>query len=322
MTSLTAPPEPAVDPVERVARRRWWTRPEVWIWGFLTPTIVLYGIYTIYPIVGSYWYSLVEWNGFDAEKTFVGLANYRQVLEDPLFWNAFKITIVFMLIVVPIKVAITLATALLLNSPRMPLATLFRTALFLPVVTTTAIVGIVMQFIFDPASGPINQALIKLGLIDSGINFLADEKTALWTVVAVYIWKWFGITMIYWLASLQTIPTEMYEAAWIDGAGVWATFRHITFPLLKPFTIIITLLSLESALRIFDLVLTMTNGGPFYATEVVEIYIYRWAFAATVPQLGHASAAAVIFGLFVCAVGALQLIGIRVVRRSKDQGSL
>lgn len=299
-------------------RRRRFGRTELWIWLFLTPTVVLYGLYTVYPILASYWYSFVEWNGFEADKDWVGLQNYRDVFADPLFWNSFKITVLFMLVAVPLKVTLTLLVAIVLNSPQMPFASVFRTAFFLPVVTTTAIVGVVMQFVFDPASGPINLLLMKLGIIDQGINFLGDSATALWTVVGVYVWKWFGITLIYWLAALQTIPDPVYEAARIDGAGPWKLLRHITIPLLKPFLVIITLLSLEAALKVFDLMLTMTNGGPFYATEVVEIYIYRWAFAATVPQLGYASAAAVIFGLFVCFVGLFQLLGIRAVRKSRS----
>lgn len=168
------------------------------------------------------------------------------------------------------------------------------------------------------ASGPVNVVLRKLGLVADGVNFLGDPKTALWTVVAVYIWKWFGVTLIYWLAALQTVPDEVYEAAAIDGAGPWGLLRHVTFRLLKPFAVIITLLTLESTLKVFDLMLTMTNGGPFYATEVVEIYIYRWAFAATVPELGFASAAAVIFGLFVGLLGVLQLVGIRAARNARS----
>lgn len=292
-------------------------RNRLWIWLFLTPTVVLYGVYTIYPVLASYWYSFVEWNGFDEAKHWVGLANYRAVLADPLFWNSFKITVLFMVAVVPVKVLFTLLLALVLNSPKLPMRTLFRTAFFLPVVTTTAIVGIVMQFVFDPASGPVNVVLRKLGLVADGINFLGDPKTALWTVVGVYIWKWFGVTLIYWLAALQTVPDEVYEAAAIDGAGPWGLLRHVTLPLLKPFAVIITLLTLESTLKVFDLMLTMTNGGPFYATEVVEIYIYRWAFAATVPELGFASAAAVIFGLFVGLIGVLQLLGIRAARKAR-----
>lgn len=295
------------------------SRRKLWIWAFLTPTIVLYGLYTIYPIIASYWYSFVEWNGFETNKTWVGLQNYRAVLADPLFWNSFKVTLLLMIVVVPALVATTLILAIVLNSPKMPFATLFRTALFLPVVATTAIIGVVMNFVFDPSRGPVNLLLLKLGVIDEGINFLGDSSTALWTVSGVYVWKWFGITLIYWLAALQTIPDELYEAARIDGANFVQLFRHITVPLLKPFLVIITLLTLESSLRIFDLMLTMTGGGPSFSTEVVEIYIYRWAFTATIPQLGYASAAAVIFGLFVFVIGLIQVLGIRAARRTGAQ---
>ncbi|NED99565.1 carbohydrate ABC transporter permease [Phytoactinopolyspora halotolerans] len=298
-------------------RKQRFGRQQLWIWLLLTPTVLLYGAYTVYPIIASYWYSFVEWNGFEAEKTWVGVQNYKDVLADDLFWNSFKITILFMLVVVPLKVILTLLLALLLNSPKLPFSTFFRTVYFLPVVTTAAIIGVVMQFVFDPASGPINQLLVTLGLSDGGINFLGDSSTALWTAAGIYVWKWFGITMIYWLAALQTIPDEVYEAARIDGAGAWHLLRRITIPLLKPFMIIITLLSFEAALKVFDLMLTLTNGGPYYATEVVEIYIYRWAFSATIPQLGYASAAAVIFGLFVCIVGLFQLYGVRAVQKAR-----
>ena len=269
---------------------------DVWIWVFLLPTLILFGAYTIYPIVVSYWYSLVEWNGFQAHARYVGLANYAALLADPLFWNSFWITLAFMAAVVPIRVVGALLLAITLNSPKLPFSTLLRTAFFLPVVTTTAIVGVVMQFIFDPVSGPVNILLRDIGLSRGGINFLGDPSLSLWTTVLVYVWKGFGITLIYWLAALQTIPRDVFEAARIDGAGPWVTLRSITLPLLVPFLIIITLLTVENTLQVFDLVLTMTNGGPYYATEVIEVYIYRWAFAASIPQLGYASAAAVLFG--------------------------
>ncbi|NGN62755.1 sugar ABC transporter permease [Streptomyces sp. A7024] len=316
IASLSRQKAPPPGKAEAAPRDRGRSRVTLWIWGFLTPTIVLYGLYTVYPVVASYWYSLVEWNGFEGEKKFVGLRNYQEVFADPLFWNSFKITMLFMLVVVPLKVFLTLFAAIMLNSPKMPMRTLFRTALFLPVVTTTAIVGVVMQFIFDPSSGPVNELLRKFGLSE-GVNFLGGSSTSLWTVCLVYIWKWFGITLIYWLAALQTVPDDVLEAARIDGCGPRQLLRHITLPLLKPFLIIITLLSLESALKVFDLMQTMTGGGPYYSSEVVEIYIYRWAFAATVPQLGFASAAAVIFGLFVCVVGALQLLGVRAAQKAR-----
>lgn len=284
-----------------------------WIWIFLVPTVVLYGVYTIYPIIASYWYSLVEWNGFDADQKFVGLSNYREVFADPLFWNSFKVTLFFMLLVVPARVLLTLLLAMVLNSPRLPLIGLLRSAFFIPVVTTTAIIGVVMRFILDPASGPITTMLTKLGF--GGVDFLGDQHLALPTAAVLYIWKFFGVTMIYWLAALQTIPYELYEAARIDGAGTGQLFRHITVPMLKPFLIIITVLTVEETFHNFDLMYTLTGGGPYFHTEIIEIYIYRWAFAASIPQLGHASAAAVIFGLLVAVVGALQLWGVYAGRR-------
>jgi multiple sugar transport system permease protein len=287
-----------------------------WIWIFLLPTIVLYGLYTLYPIVASYWYSLVEWNGFDADQRFVGIANYRAVLADPLFWNSFKITLLFMLLVVPARVLLTLLLAMVLNSPKLPLAPVLRSAFFIPVVTTTAIIGIVMQFILDPASGPVTAILQMLGF--EGIDLLGEERLALPTAAALYVWKFFGVTMIYWLAALQTIPNELYEAARIDGAGTGKLFTHITLPLLRPFLIIITVLTIEETFHNFDLMYTLTAGGPYFHTEIIEIYIYRWAFAAAVPQLGHASAAAVLFGLLVAVVGALQLWGIYVGRKLRQ----
>ncbi|SDT27948.1 carbohydrate ABC transporter permease [Microlunatus soli] len=293
-------------------------RTEFWVYLFLLPTIVLYGLFTVYPIIGSYWYSFLDWNGFDAVKDFIGLANYAEAIHDPLFWNAFKVTVLFTVVAVPLKVIGAFALAMVLNSPRMPWRGFFRTAFFLPVVTTTAIVGIVMQFVFDPASGPVNLVLIKLGLVDQGVNFLGSSKTALWTVIAVFTWKWLGQTLIYWLAALQTIPRELYEAAAIDGASSSKITWHVTLPLLKPFTIIITLLTIESTLHVFDLMLTMTGGGPFYSTQVLEIFIYEQAFTSTVPRLGYASAAAVLFGLFVFLIGLLQLIGIRAAQKARQ----
>jgi multiple sugar transport system permease protein len=314
----TEPGLPSPDDIRSRRRASLRRRETLWIWLFLLPTVVLYGVYTIYPIVASYWYSFVEWNGFEADKRFVGLRNYRQVFADPLFWNSFKVTLLFMILVAPARIILSFLLAIVLNSPKLPISKVFRTVFFLPVVTTTAIVGVVMQFIFDPGSGPVN-AILKAFGHPGGINFLGDSKTALVTVSLVYVWKFFGITMVYWLAALQTIPQEIYEAAKVDGAGFAQMFTHITVPLLKPFVIIITLLTIEDTFRAFDLMQTMTAGGPFFSTEIIEIYIYRWAFAAPIPQLGHASAAAVLFGAFVFVVGLIQLWGVYTARRMRRE---
>lgn len=293
----------------------------MWAWVFLLPTVVLYGGYTLYPIVASAWYSLFEWNGFDNNRSFIGIQNYRDVFNDPLFWNAFKVTILFTVVTVPVRVILALLVALLLNSKFLPLRRVFRTALFLPVVTTTAIVGVVMQFVFDPSNGPINLVLEKLHIIDHGIDFLGSTHTALWTVMGVHVWKWFGVTLVYWLAALQTIPADVLEAARVDGANGRQLFWHVSLPMLKPFLVIITLLTLVDTLQVFDLMLTMTNGGPLHSSEVIEIYIYRWAFTSTIPKLGFASAAAVVFGALCLVMAAIQLAGVHASRRATGEAS-
>jgi len=287
-----------------------------WIYLFLAPTLVLHTLFTLWPIVASYYYSLLDWNGFDRAGTFIGLANYGEVLRDPLFWNAFKNTFLFVFVTVPIRVGLALVAAVVLNDRRLPLARVFRTALFLPVVTTTAIVGIVMVFVFDPGGGPFNVLLLDLGLVHRPVNFLGSSANALWTAMGVHVWKWFGITLVYWLAALQTVPEEVYEAARIDGAGSAQLFRYVTVPILVPFLVIIVLVTAVDTLRVFDLILTLTGGGPSFATEVMEVYIYRWAFTASIPRLGFASAAAVIFGLATMLLALGQAAGLRFAQKA------
>lgn len=295
-----------------VVRQLWHDR---WIYLFLAPTVVLFTLFTIYPIVASYWYSLLDWNGFERYGAFVGLANYAELIRDEWFWNAFRNTFLFMLITLPIRVGLAFVAAVVLNDARLPFASFFRTLLFLPVVTTMAIIGVVMVFVLDPAGGPINLFLLRLGIINRPVDFLGRSNTALYTAMAVHIWKWFGITLIYWLASLQTIPQDLYEAAGVDGATPHQIFLYITLPLLLPFAVIITLITALDTLRVFDLILTLTGGGPAFATEVMEVYIYRWAFAATIPRLGYASAAAVFFGAATLLLALGQATGLRYAQR-------
>jgi multiple sugar transport system permease protein len=296
----------------RVSRRLWKDR---WIYLFLLPTLLLYGLYTVWPIAASWYYSLLDWNGFERRGRFVGLSNFFELARDPLFWNAFRNTFIFLAISVPLRVGIALVLAVVLNDRRLPFANLFRTALFLPVVTTGAIVGVVMRLVLDPVSGPVNLILMELQLVDQPINFLGRAGSALYSAIGVWVWKWLGITLIYWLAALQTIPGELYEAARIDGAGPLRLFRYITLPMLTPFTVIIVLITAVEATNVFDLLLTLTGGGPFFSSEVIDIYIYRWAFTSTIPRLGYASAAAIFFGMAVLLLTFAQVVGVRRARR-------
>lgn len=275
---------------------------ESWCYLFMLPSLVLSALFTFWPIVASWYFSLLDWSGFTNERTFIGLQNYRELIGDPFFWQAFGRSFLFMVVTVPIRLTLALIIAIILNDRALKLAPVFRTFFFIPVVTTTAIVGILMTFLLSPFNGPVNQILLTLNLIETPISFLSDPGSALWSVMGVSVWKFFGISLIYWLAALQAIPAELYEAARVDGANRWQLHRYITAPLLRPFAVIIILITAVNTLRIFDLVQTMTAGGPYFASEVIEIYIYRNAFSVQgggLPRLGFASAAGVFFGLAV-----------------------
>lgn len=299
---MAAPQLSAAARVRASPRRRTNAR---WCYLFVLPSLVLAGMFTFWPMVASWYYSALDWSGFGTTGEFIGLDNYRELIADEYFWNAFGNSFLFMTVTVPIRLGLALLVAIILNDVRLRLAPIFRTLFFLPVVTTTAIVGILMTFLLSPRGGAVNQILMFVGLTDMPLGFLTDPNLALWSVMGVSIWKGFGISMIYWLAALQSIPSELYEAARVDCASRLRSHLHITLPLMKPFAIIIVLITAANALRIFDLVQTMTQGGPYYATEVIEVYIYRTAFSVIgggIPRLGLASAAGVLFGVTVMVI--------------------
>lgn len=302
----------------RSFRERLWAAR--WCYLFMLPSLVLTAGFTLYPTVMSWYFSMLDWSGFGSDKDWTGLDNYREVIDDTLFWDAYIRSFLFTLVGAPIKIGLALVVALLLNDASLRFTSFYRTMFFLPVVTSSAIIGIVMTFIFSPLDGPINMVLLQVGLIDFPVDFLGDPDTALWTVVAVYIWKWFGVTMVYWLAALQVVPRDIYEAARLDGANAWQMHRSITLPIILPFALVIVLITLVSALNIFGLVQTMTAGGPFFTTEVMELYIYRNAFGAgALPRLGFASAAAIFFGVTVLALSLMQGWGLRKANAARSQ---
>lgn len=277
-------------------------RKNMWCWVFMLPTLLLYILFQGYPIITSAWYSMLDWSGMTMNATFVGLQNFKELLADPLFKNSVVNSFKYMIFSVPIQLILSLVIAYILTSIIRKGATVFRTMYFIPVITTASIVGIIMIFIFG-GTGPINQVLALLG-IDT-INFLGDEKTALFTVVLIGIWKDLGTYMIYWIAALQSVSQDVYEAAKIDGAGKFRTFTDVVFPLILPIGGVITVLCVIGSLKVFDIVQTMTNGGPYFATDVVATFVYRTAYSSTAgsPRLGYASAAALLFGLMVVTIG-------------------
>lgn len=302
------------------AARLWQSRID---YLFLVPGMLIFGMFILYPLFASQYFSLLRWSGFDANQTFIGLANYAELLTDKYFWDAFGRSFLFTSSTVPVQMLVSLVFAIILNDRLLRLSALFRTLIFLPVVTPVAVIGIVMTIILSPFNGPINMAMLDLQLLARPLDFLGDPKLVLWTLAAIYVWKWVGVTMVYWLAALQTVPAELYEAARLDGVKSWQMTLFVVLPMIMPFAIVIALISAISALNVFPLVQAMTQGGPYFASEVMEVYIFRNAFATAgaIPRLGYASAAGVFFGAAIMGLTILQILAVRHLRnREKTHG--
>jgi raffinose/stachyose/melibiose transport system permease protein len=302
----------------RLSRRMWRHR---WHYVCLMPMLVLFVGFTLWPVAASWWYAFLDWPGYGPMNDFVGLDNFQEAFSDPLFWNAFSKTGIFALFGIFVQMPLALLIAMVLNNTLLRGRNVYRVLLFLPVVTTTAVVGVVFVLLLSPTGGAINEILIGSGLVDGPINFLG-ETLALPTVLVIDMWKNIGVTIIYWLAALQTIPNELYEAARVDGAGRRQIFSHITVPLLVPLGLVITLLTFVSSLNAFDIVKVMTEGGPNRATDIVQTYIYRYAFEpAGLPRYGFASATGILFGLAVMVITVMPIVLRRIRQNQIGPGS-
>lgn len=278
----------------------------LWCWSFVSMTLIFYILFQGYPIIRSIYYSLFNWSGMTSNMTYVGLDNYKTLLADNLFWGAFKNSFRYMVMVVPLEVVISLFFAYLLNDEKLRGRTGYRIMLFMPVVVTASIVGIVMVFIWS-STGIVNNTLVGMGAIPKAINWLGNKKYAMQTVVIVSVWKDMGTYMIYWLAALQGVPADVIEAANVDGATRVQTFFRVVVPIILPTAGIIVILCTINSLKAFDLIQTLTGGGPFYATDVIATFVYRTAFTSEMglPRFGYASAAATLFGFVVIIIGAV-----------------
>lgn len=288
----------------RKKRRTEQLKLNAWCWLFMALAVGFYILFQGYPILCSIQYSFLDWSGMTSNATFVGLANYRELLKDELFWNAFVNSFKYMLMIVPLELAVSLFLAYMLNDERLKARSAYRTMYFIPVITTASVVGIIMIFILG-VQGPVNHALTALHILEEPLNFLGNAKYALPTLVVISLWKDCGTYMIYWLAGLQGVSKDVYEAATIDGANRRQTFFHVVLPLIAPTGGIIAILCAINSLKVFDIIKTMTEGGPYYATDVIATYVYRNAFSSEIgmPRLGYASAAALFFGVAVIIIG-------------------
>ncbi|GHO87608.1 carbohydrate ABC transporter permease [Dictyobacter formicarum] len=298
-----------------------------WSYIYLVPMIILLLAFIVYPIFASLGYTLYQWNGIGDPTAYVGLDNFKKVTTDPIFWESFIHTFIFTAVVVPVQLTLALILALILNSTKLRFATFYRSVYFLPVVMSPAVIGVIMNLMISNFGDNFNTIFLKLHLINQHIDWLADPRFVLWIIIAIQIWNTLGINMVYFLAGLQTIPTELYEAARIDGAGWAAQFFSITIPMLRGVGMIILFLAILGNLNVFDLVQVLTGGGPYFASNVVSTYIYQQAFGGfsvggsggggvVQPNVGFASAASFFFGLILIVLTSFQALGWRYVRRN------
>lgn len=308
----------AVSPATRRQVRR-----NLWSYLFLLPLLTLVGLFVVYPMVASIHITLYDWNGIGNPTRFVGLRHFLTVSQDPLFWNAFKNTFTYALVLVPIQLTLALILALVLNNPTLKGSTIYRAVYFSPVVTSAAMIGVVMSMLFGGAGADLNDMLIGLGLIAEPVDWLGSPAFALPVVIAVGIWHTLGYNLVYFLAALQSIPKELYEAAKVDGANAYQQFRHVTIPMLRDVGLVIVFLAILGSLQVFDLVLVMTGGGPYFASEVVSTYIYHYAFTPASIQaesnVGYASAAAFFMGLLVMGITVMQLLAVKYTRQRRSE---
>ncbi len=279
-------------------------------WMFVTPALVLVGLFMIWPILWSLWMSFQTGRGMNL--SFGGLANIQRLGADPIFLTALTNTLIFLAIQVPIMILLALVFAVLLNSPRIWGRGFFRTAIFLPAVTSLVAYSILFKSMFA-TDGLMNHVAVGLGLIPAPISWLGHPFWAKVVIILAITWRWTGYNMIFYLAALQNIDKSIYEAARIDGIPAWAQFFHITIPMLKPVIVFTTIISTIGTLQLFDEVQNITQGGPSNATLTLSQYIYNLTFRF-MPSFGYA---ATVSYVIVLLVAILSFIQFRVARERR-----
>jgi len=276
-------------------------------WAFAAPALLIIGVFFFLPVLGAFAVSLTDFDLYALADLrnlrFVGLGNYLELLHSRDFWRALGNTCYFVIAGVPLSIAASLGAALLINSRLTRLPALFRTVFFAPVVATLVAVALVWRYLLHTRYGLINWALGGLGL--HPIDWLGDPHWALPAIILFAVWKNFGYNMIIFVAALQSIPADLYEAAHLDGANAWQTLRRVTLPLLRPTMLLVGVLTVAGYFQLFAEPYVMTEGGPLQSTTSVLYLMYEQGFKWW--NLGLASAIAFLLFLIMLAVTALEL---------------
>ena len=276
-------------------RGSWWGRNQKRLvpYIFIAPNMIVFTVFVFVPILFAFYISLNEWSLIGTPQ-FVGLGNYVEMLGDGQFWRALLNTLVYTVGTVPGSIALGLLVAIGLNR-KMPGLALLRSLFFVPVIISLVAVALIASWMFNDNYGVINAALEALGF--EGVAWLSSPVWAMPSLIITTLWIRIGFCMVIYLAALQSIPVELYQAAQVDGATGWRQFRHITWPLLGPTTFLLLILNVIYSLHVFDLIYVMTGGGPGSSTSVLVQYIYQVAFQES--EMGYASAVGVVLYLML-----------------------
>jgi multiple sugar transport system permease protein len=276
-------------------------------WLFLAPALILLGVFFFLPVIAGMALSFTDFDlyaiGHAENVRVTGLANYQTLIHTPLFWTALKNTLYFAFVGAPLSVLVALATALLVNSRLTRWPTFFRTAYFAPFVTTLVAVAIVWKYLYHPRFGLLDAALGAVGI--APVDWLGDPKWAMPAIILVAVWRSFGYNMLIFVAGLQRIPIQLYEAAELDGAGAWARLRHVTLPQLAPTFVFVGVITAIGFFQLFAEPYVMTQGGPLKSTLSMVLYMYEEGFRWW--RLGSAAAIAFVLFAIVLSITLVQL---------------
>ncbi len=272
----------------------------------IAPAFFFYTIFLVLPLFGTVVIGFTDWTGINfATLRFTGLDNFIQMAGDEFFWGALRNSFLFVICCLIFQVGIALFFAIILESgPRF--ARLFRSIFFVPFVISLVVVGILFNFLLDPTLGIVDIFLRAIGLDGPKYGWLGTTTLNVYVVIAVHIWRDFGFTMFLLIAGLQAIPRELQESARLDGASPWQLSTRITIPLLREVLVVAAVITSISAMRVFDLVYTLTGGGPYHSSETVVTYIYQLGLGGARTQHGYATAIALVLVLIILGMSTLQ----------------
>ncbi|HLR02250.1 MAG TPA: sugar ABC transporter permease [Virgibacillus sp.] len=269
---------------------------------FLLPGCIILGVFIFYPMIRAIWLSFMDYNML-SDPEFVGVDNYVELFHDELFWKTIFHSLIYLVTVVPALVIIPIFLAILVNQ-NVKGVNAFRSIYYIPFVTSIVVVGITWEWVYKE-NGLLNYMLEQMGFTDEPVKWLTTTSTALFAVIVVTIWKSLPVYMIIYLGGLQSISHDLYEASRIDGANWWKQTLFVTIPQLKPYVFLVAVMSSINALKVFEEIYVMTDGGPLHSSETLVFYIYREAFDQL--NMGYASAAGVILFLITLVFAALNM---------------